>query len=106
MLGGEAQPRLVVPDNADDIELMKGGKRALATLLPKFRNGFVILTTRDPFVARTVVGSGRSIITVNSLCNNDAQILLRSKLPDVVTIDEVIELQIVEILECLPLCIT
>ncbi|MCJ1387011.1 hypothetical protein MMC17_010140 [Xylographa soralifera] len=106
MSGGEANPWLMVPDNADHIELMTEGKRALARLVPKFRKGFVVLTTRDRYVAPAVVGSGYSSITVNSLCPADAQTLLRSKLPDDAKIDESNELEILEILEYLPLCIT
>ena len=96
----------MVLDNADDIDLITVGSRALARFLPKFRNGCVILTTRDRSVARAVVGSGSSSITVNRLDLADAQSLLRSKLPNDATMDEKTELEVLEILDYLPLCIT
>ena len=101
-----ARPWLMVLDNADDIELMTKGEKALGKLVRNFRNGLVILTTRDRYVARTIVGSGRSIITINSLSPADAQTLLRSKLPGDTKIDPIIELKVLDILEYLPLCIT
>lgn len=106
MSGEEAEPWLMVLDNADDFKLITEGKRAFARLLPRFRNGLAIITTKDPYVARAVVTSGRCSITVNSLTPTDARSLLRSKFPDDAKIETKTELEVLEILEYHPLCIT
>ncbi|KAL1602349.1 hypothetical protein SLS60_005765 [Paraconiothyrium brasiliense] len=97
---------LMVLDNADDVELMTEGQNALAKLVRNFRNGAVIITTRDRYVARTIVGSKKSVVTVNSLSPEDASKLFRSKLPCDTKIDHAVELEVLDILEYLPLCIT
>lgn len=96
---------LMVLDNADDVDLMIDGPKALAKAVREFRNGAVIITTRDRYIARTIVDTKECVITVNNLSLGDASRLFRSKLPCDSKIDTAIELEILDILEYLPLCI-
>ena len=102
---GDAQPCLLVLDNADDVELFSEGDNALARVIPTYR-GDVIVTTRDRHVAQAFTGTARGSLTIDRLSSKDSSTLFRSKLPNDVKIDEVVEMQILEILEHLPLCIT
>lgn len=97
---------LMVLDNADDIELMTKGEKSIARLTRNFRNGSIILTTRDRFVARTIAGPGKSCISVDGLSERDASLLLRSKIMDNQTLEKDIESEVLAILEYIPLCIT
>ena len=97
---------LLVLDNADDIELITEGQGGLAQHIRKFRGGSVIVTTRDRYVAQAFVGTRDRCLLVDRLTPTEALTLLRSKLPGDVKCDETVELQILKILEYLPLCIT
>ena len=102
----QLKPWLLILDNADDIELLTVGQNALAKLVPKLRGGSVIITTRDRSVAQIFTGTVHDSITVDRLSPQNALTLFRSKLPGDLKQNEAVELQILEILEHLPLCIT
>lgn len=95
----------MVLDNADDAKLLTEGDTALARFVSKYRGGHVIVSTRDRYVAQVLTGKADGL-TVTALSPQDAKKLFRSRLPDDIELDEAIELQILEILEHLPLCIT
>ncbi|KAL8785645.1 MAG: hypothetical protein Q9195_008565 [Heterodermia aff. obscurata] len=103
---GYAKHWLLVLDNADDVELLTKGKSALAKCIPAYRNGSIIITTTDRYVAQTLTGRAHDTIMVDRLSSKDALKLFRSKLPGDAKLDETVELQILEILEYLPLGIT
>ena len=103
---GYAKHWLLVLDNADDVELLTKGKNALAKWIPAYRNGSVIITTKDRYVAQTLTGRAHDSIMIDRLSSEDALTLFRSKLPGDAKLDEAVELQILEILEYLPLGIT
>lgn len=102
----DTPPWLIVLDNFDDSELLTHEKSKLADLVPRYRSGQVLITTRDSHVAQILIGSSNSCLTIGRLPPGDAQALFRSKLPNKTDFDEATELQILEVLEYLPLCIT
>lgn len=97
---------LLVLDNADDVELLNKGKNALAKCIPAYRNGSIIITTKDRYVAQTLTGRAHDALMIDRLSFKDALTLFRAKLPGDAKLDDAIELQILEILEHLPLGIT
>ena len=103
---GDASPWFIVLDNFDDSELLTKGRSTLAEFIPRYRGGQVLITTRDSHVAQILTGSSNSYLTIDRLPPVDAQALFRSKLPNKTEFDEAAELQILEVLEYLPLCIT
>ncbi|MCJ1386506.1 hypothetical protein MMC17_009632 [Xylographa soralifera] len=102
---GNCEPWLLVLDNADDARLLTEGDTALARFVSKYRGGYVIISTRDRYVAQVLMGKADAL-TVTTLSPEDAKKLFRSRLPDDMDFDEDIERQILENLEHLPLCIT
>ena len=103
---GATPPWFIILDNFDDSELLTKGKSQLADLVPKYRGGQVLITTRDRHVAQILTGSSDSCLTIDRLPPGDALTLFRLKLPSKTNLDLDTELQILEILEYLPLCIT
>lgn len=97
---------LMILDNFDDSELLTNEKSQLAELIPKYRGGQVLITTRDSHVAQILTGSSNNCLMIDRLPSGDALTLFRSKLPSKTKLDEATELQILEVLEYLPLCIT
>ena len=102
----DAKPWLLILDNADEAEILTEGGNALAIFIPNYRNGFVIITTRDRYVAQVFTGTAHGSLTIDRLSPEDALTLFRSKLLDDAKFDKAVKLQILEILEHLPLCIT
>ena len=103
---GYAKEWLLVLDNADDIDLLTKGKNALAKCIPAYRNGSIIITTKDRHVARILTDRAHETIMIDRLSSKDALTLFRAKLPGDAKLDDAVELQILEILEYLPLGIT
>jgi tetratricopeptide (TPR) repeat protein len=102
-------PWLLVLDNADDVDLLtkpRGSKRnaALATYLPRSSSGRMLITTRDAHVG--LVMTGRHPIEVTPLSSADASMLLRASLLNEDNPEEKVVLQILSILDNLPLAIT
>ncbi|MCJ1401563.1 hypothetical protein MMC11_004779 [Xylographa trunciseda] len=102
---GNCEPWLLVLDNADDARLLIEGDTALARFVSRYRGGYVVVSTRDRYVAQVLMGKADSL-TVTTLSLEDAKKLFRSRLPDDMDFDEDIKRQILENLEHLPLCIT
>ena len=100
---GYAKHWLLVLDNADDVELLTKGKNALAEYILTYRNGSIIIATKDRHVAQTLTSSAQDIIMIGRLPSKDALKLFRSKLPGDEKFDDAVELQILEILEYVPL---
>ena len=94
---GHGIPWLLVLDSADDFELLTQGSNALAQLIPRYRGGTVIITTRDYLVAQVLTGTAHGILTVNRLSHQESLTLFRSPLPNDARLDEAIEVQIFEI---------
>jgi tetratricopeptide (TPR) repeat protein len=99
-------PWLMVLDNADDAEILENGEDALARHVPNFKHGSVIVTTRDREVGQALTGKAHRSLKIDRLSPKDALKLFRHRLPDDTKLDEPLELQILSILEYLPLCIT
>ncbi|KAG7001298.1 hypothetical protein G7Y79_00032g066510 [Physcia stellaris] len=99
---GYAKHWLLVLDNADDVELLTKGKNALAKCIPTYRNGSIIVTSKDRYVAQTLTGRAHDTIVIERLSCKDALTLFRSRLPGGTKLDDAIELQILDILEYLP----
>jgi tetratricopeptide (TPR) repeat protein len=97
---------LMVLDNADDAEILENGKDALVRYVPNFKHGSVIVTTRDREVGQALTGKAHRSLAIDRLSPEDALKLFRHRLPDDTKLDVPLELQILDILEYLPLCIT
>src|SRR5580700_5628156 len=106
---------LVVLDNADDAEIWIGSEPSqedspeqsapLVNYIPRGPHGFVLITTRDSQVGKRLANAREKPIDVLPFRPIDAEILLRSKLPD----DEISQEdanEINEALDYLPLAIT
>lgn len=100
---GYAKHWLLVLDNANDVELLTKGKNALVESIPTYRNGSIIITTKDRYVAQRLTSSAQDTIVIDRLPSKDALTLFRSKLPGDAKLDDAVELQILEILEYVPL---
>ena len=100
---GFAKRWLLVLDNADDVDLLTKGKNALAKCTLAYRNGSIIITTKDRHVAQILTGRAHGTIIIERLSSKDALTLFRAKLPGHAKLDDAVELQILEILEYLPL---
>jgi tetratricopeptide (TPR) repeat protein len=97
----------LVLDNADDVELLRD-ESSLGKLLTKLKRpsrGSVLITTRDRQAAQSVIGKAQKRIQLEQLTPPEALTLFRSKLAEDVEKDEELELQILEHLDYLPLCI-
>ncbi len=106
----DSSPWLLVLDNADDLEMLTVSPvptqpPPLAKYIPRAAFGQVIITTRDAHVGLVLTG-GRDPLTVYPPTPNDASLLLRTSLLDEPDPKPDTVLQIVDILDCLPLAIT
>ncbi|PYI09862.1 hypothetical protein BO78DRAFT_362418 [Aspergillus sclerotiicarbonarius CBS 121057] len=70
---------LIVLDNADDHDVWYGSDR-LVDLLPRSKNGTILLTTRDKRVGLDFTGSSSRMLLLDRLNTDHAQDLLASKL--------------------------
>jgi len=103
-------PWLLVLDNADDLEMLTVSPvptqfPPLAKYIPRTTAGRMIITTRDAHVGLVLTG-GRDPLSVHPLTPNDASILLRTSLVDEPDPEPDTVIQILNILDCLPLAIT
>jgi tetratricopeptide (TPR) repeat protein len=101
---------LLILDNADDLEMLTASPTPsksppLASYIPHSASGQVIITTRDAHVG-LVLSGGRDPIAVYPLTPTDAALLLRTSLAEEPDPDPDTVLQILNILDCLPLAIT
>ena len=100
---GYAKHWLFVLDNADDVEILTKGKNALAKCISTYRNGSIIITSKDRYVAQILTGRAHDTIMIDRLSCRDALTLFRSKLPGDTKLVDAIELQILDIVKYLPL---
>lgn len=106
----EAGTWLLILDSADDLEMLTESpiptkSPPLASYIPHSASGQVIITTRDAHVGLVLTG-GRDPIAVYPPTPADAALLLRSSLVEEPDPDPDTVLQILNILDCLPLAIT
>ncbi|PWY96248.1 hypothetical protein BO94DRAFT_529639 [Aspergillus sclerotioniger CBS 115572] len=93
---------LIVLDNADDHEVLYGSDR-LVDLLPRSKNGSILLTTRDKRVGLDFTGSSSRLLLLDRLNTSHAQDLLVSRLESKPSLEAVRDL--VEELAGVPLAI-
>jgi tetratricopeptide (TPR) repeat protein len=105
----ETGPWLMILDNTDDLEVLTASPvntnaPPLASYIPRSACGQVIITTRDAHVGLVLTG-GRDPLNVYPLTPKDASLLLRTSLIDEPDPEPDTVLQILNILDCLPLAI-
>lgn len=100
---------VMVLDNADDLDIFTSPKDTigleLTRLIPKSSHGQIIITTRDNHVGQ-VLTNWRSPISVDLMCPLDAQLLLVSSISGSEDAGEKEVLEVLRILDFLPLAIT
>lgn len=109
----------MVLDNADDADLwvqtsLTAGPRQdsglkplpLVNYLPRGLHGFILVTTRDLQLGRQLAGTKKKPITVLPLGNEEAELLLYSKISEDDEITPADADHLVTALDCLPLAIT
>ena len=106
----EAGSWLLILDNADDLEMLTESpiptkSPPLASYIPHSASGQVIITTRDAHVGLVLTG-GKDPVAVYPPSPTDAALLLRTSLVEEPNPDPDTVLQILNILDCLPLAIT
>lgn len=109
LANSEIGPWLLVFDNADEIDTLTnphglGGTSPLATYIPKSLFGRTLITTRDAHVGLAM--TGRRPIYVSPLATVDAVALIRASLSQEDHTEEHVVLQILSVLDNLPLAIT
>jgi len=107
---------LLILDNADDTEMFfpklvldsppneNKPTRGLASYLPRSSRGSILITTRNKILGKDLA-NGNMSIGIEHFTPGDAEILLRSKVPQD-RWDETDASKLVEALGCLPLALT
>jgi hypothetical protein len=99
---------LMVLDNADDIEVIFSAKPTSSPLfnyLPRSLKGSIIITTRDARLGERLADMEKPIV-VPPLAIQEAERLLRSKLPQDYELGDIDAVDLLNTLGCLPLAIT
>lgn len=110
---------LLILDNADDPSVFEhshnkelgvktkslyNSPQSLYAFVPQTRNGFILVTSRNKTVARSLTGDNKGVLTVEPMVRQEAWVLLQNKLAPDWDAEDVAELA--QALDYIPLALT